>query len=198
MRGIIPASHEADSASYDISHRALRLAWTIVWWSLASWTPTTFRRWRVFLLRSFGASIGESSDVRGSARVWYPPNLKMGRQCLLGPRVTCYNVAPVILDDLALVSQGAHLCTGNHDLDDPSFQLFGRPITLERFSWIAADAFVAPGVVVGEGAVLGARGVALTNLDAWKVYVGNPAIVRRSRVRHVPIRYKERSNSPRE
>jgi putative colanic acid biosynthesis acetyltransferase WcaF len=42
-------------------------------------------------------------------------------------------------------------------------------------SWVAAGAFVGPGVTLGEGAVLGARGVAFGDLEPWTVYIGNPA-----------------------
>lgn len=89
----------------------------------------------------------------------------------------------------ALVSQGAHLCTGNHCIDDAHFQLFARPITLGAYSWVAADAFVAPGVSLGEGAVLGARAVALKDLQPWTLYVGNPAVPRRPRAKTIAHRY---------
>ena len=80
-----------------------------------------------------------------------------------------------------MVSQGAHLCAGNHSIDDLHFGLFYKPITLKARSWVAADAFVAPGITLEEGAVLGARGVAFTNLEAWTLYIGNPAMAKRSR-----------------
>jgi hypothetical protein len=71
--------------------------------------------------------------------------------------------------------QGAHLCTGTHDVEDADFQLVTKPIVIGANAWIAAEAFVGPGVTVGEGAVLGARAVAFRHLDAWTVYAGNPA-----------------------
>jgi putative colanic acid biosynthesis acetyltransferase WcaF len=39
---------------------------------------------------------------------------------------------------------------------------------------VAAEAFVGPGVTLGDGAVLGARGVAFADLEPWTVYIGNP------------------------
>jgi putative colanic acid biosynthesis acetyltransferase WcaF len=167
--------------SYPLSHRVYRALWQGTWLMLASWTPPAFHPWRRLLLRAFGANVHEWCDVRGSARVWYPPNLTMGEGALIGPRVICYNMSQIKLEKYALVSQGAHLCGGNHDIDSPGFELFSKPILLRARSWVAADAFVAPGVTIGEGAVLGARGVALSDLEPWTVYIGNPALPRRKR-----------------
>jgi putative colanic acid biosynthesis acetyltransferase WcaF len=84
-------------------------------------------------------------------------------------------MARISMGRYALASQGAHLCAGTHDIGDPNFQLRARPIVIGERAWIAADAFVGPGVTVGDGAVLGARAVAFSDLPPWSVSVGNPA-----------------------
>lgn len=167
--------------SFPLSHRLFRFLWRATWLLLAAWTPPPWRRWRRFLLVRFGASLGPRADVRASARVWYPPHLAMGDCAVLGPGATCYNIAQITLGTRTVVSQGAHLCTGSHDLADPDFQLVARPIVLGNYAWIAADAFVGPGVTVGDGAVLGARAAAFSDLSAWTVYRGNPAHAVRAR-----------------
>lgn len=167
--------------SFPLRHRLFRLAWQVAWFTLASWTPPPLRAWRRGLLRLFGADLGPKADVRASARVWYPPNLKMAACAVIGPGAICYNIAPVTLGARTVVSQRAHLCTGSHDLSDPSFQLVARPITLGPDVWIAAEAFVGPGVNAGEGSVLGARGATFADLEAWTVHTGNPAKRLRSR-----------------
>jgi putative colanic acid biosynthesis acetyltransferase WcaF len=168
--------------SFSLRNRLLRAAWNVTWAVLASWTPPQLRFWRRFLLKLFGAHLGESCDVRGSARVWYPPHLHLEDRALLAERVTCYNMAPITLGRAALVSQGAHLCAGTHDISSPTFQLMASPITIGAGAWIAAEAFVGPGVSVGDGAVLGARSVAFRSLDPWTVYGGNPARPLKTRV----------------
>jgi putative colanic acid biosynthesis acetyltransferase WcaF len=40
---------------------------------------------------------------------------------------------------------------------------------------VCADAFVGPGVTVGEGAVVAARAVAVKDIDDWMIVAGNPA-----------------------
>ncbi|RYH07520.1 MAG: putative colanic acid biosynthesis acetyltransferase, partial [Alphaproteobacteria bacterium] len=64
---------------------------------------------------------------------------------------------------------------GTHDVDDPLFQLRAYPIVIGPKAWVAAESFVGPGVTVGEGAVLGARGVTVKDLPEWTVSAGNPA-----------------------
>lgn len=162
-------------ASFSLANRVFRLVWSITWALLASWTPPPFYAWRRFLLRAFGAKIGKGARIYGSARIWYPPNLEMGDYAILGWKVNCYSQGRIVLEEYANVAQYAHLVTGTHDIDSPSFQLFTREIRIGRHAWIASDAFVGPGVTVGEGAVLGGRAVAFKDLEPWTVYVGNPA-----------------------
>ncbi len=169
------------------THKLLRLVWGFVWAVGASWTPPSFWRWRRFLLRLFGASMGEKADVRAGARVWYPPNLVMEDETLLANGVNCYNQAKITVCMGSIVSQGAHLCSGSHDVDRADFAHYALPITIDAGAWIAAEAFVGPGVTVGAGAVLGARGVAFRSLDPQTIYAGNPAKAIRRRKNVAPL-----------
>jgi len=174
--------------TYSLANRMFRAVWSVTWLLLASWTPPMLHRWRILLLRLYGARIAESAAIYGSARIWYPPHLEVGRFARVSPNVTVYNVAKITLRDYAIVSQGANLCTAGHDVEDVNFQTVARPITIGRRAWVAAEAFVGPGVTVGEGAVLGARGCAFRDLDPWMIYGGNPARALKSRRIRFPDR----------
>nr|WP_020184869.1 hypothetical protein [Methylopila sp. 73B] len=163
--------------------RLARLGWRALWLVAARWTPPPLFAWRAAVLRLCGARIAPGARVYPSVAIWWPPNLAMGAHASLGPGVICYDVAPITIEAYAIVSQRAHLCAGGHDIDDPTFPLVARPIVIGRGAWIAAEAFVAPGVTLGEGAVLGARAVATRDLAPWTVYVGNPATAGRQRRR---------------
>ncbi len=119
--------------------------------------------------------------VYGSAKIWYPRNLVMADNSVMGPGVICYSMAPITVGAGAIISQRAHLCAGTHDVDDPNFQLQAFPINIGPNAWIAAEAFVGPGVDVEAGAVLGARGVMFKNMEPWTIYAGNPARALRRR-----------------
>lgn len=193
MTRVLPADESAaveGGPTFPLSHRVFRVVWNLTWLLLASWTPPFFRGWRRWLLRQFGATIDDTAGVYGSARIWYPPNLTMGAHAYIGPGAIVYCMAPISLDAYAIVSQRAHLCAGTHNIDDPTFQLEVRPIRIGRRGWVAAEAFVGPGVTIGEGAVLGGRAVAFRDLKPWGVYSGNPATWLRER----RVRFPEHRN----
>ena len=183
---IDPRHPRFGGATFSRRNRAARALWIVTWKLLASWTPPPCKGWRRMLLRLFGAKLHPTANVRSSARVWWPANLEMGAYSSLGPDVICYNVARVTLENGASVSQRTHLCTGGHDIDDIDFPLVARPILIGRNAWVAAEAFVGPGVSVGEGAVLGARAVTVRDLASFTVYAGNPARAIRLRSRDQP------------
>lgn len=176
MRRARPESNIfARAPSFGLRHRLTRLAWRIAWLLLARWTPPPLHRWRIFVANCFGARVHPSASLHASVRIWYPRNLEIAAQAVIGPDVDCYCMAPIAIGERAVVSQRAFLCAGTHDIRDPNFQIEARPIAIGAQSWICAESFVGPGVTVGEGAVLAARGAAFRDLEAWTVYQGNPA-----------------------
>ena len=163
------------------NNRLGRGGWGIVNALLFRPSPRPFFAWRRFLLRCFGARIHRTALVYPTTRIWAPWNLNMAAHSCLGDYVDCYNVACVSLETKATVSQYSFLCTASHDFDSVQHSLVTASIVLKPFSWITADVFVAPGVTVGDGAVVLARSTVLQDVEAWKVSGGNPLRVLRER-----------------
>ena len=127
------------------------------------------------ILRVFGAKVGRNVNIANSAMIYFPWNLNIGDWSSIGERAIIYNLGKVSIGEKATVSQGAHLCAGTHDFSDPSTPLLTPPISIGNQAWVCADAFVGPGVSIGEGAVVGARAVAVKDVEPWAVVAGNPA-----------------------
>lgn len=176
-----PHATDRRRSPYTIRERIGRLLWGMVQATLFRLSFHTWYGWRRFLLRRFGATIASTAVIRRTVRIECPWNLTMDANTCLGDHSIAYCLGPITLRDRVTVSQRTHLCAGSHDYSQPSLPLLRPPITIEKDAWIAADAFVGPGVTVGEGAVLGARGCAFSDLKSWKVYGGNPARVIKER-----------------
>jgi putative colanic acid biosynthesis acetyltransferase WcaF len=139
-------------------------------------SPLPGSRFRVWLLRLFGARIGQHVTIKPGVRVKFPWRLQVGDHVWIGEEAWIDNLAEVTLGDHCCLSQGVYLCTGNHDWSQPTFDLVVRPIRIQSQSWLAARSVVGPGVTVQEGAVLGLGSVAIHDLQAWQVHFGSPAL----------------------
>jgi len=157
------------------THRAYRVLWWLTCALAFRPSPRPFHSWRRALLRLFGAEVAAGCHVYPRAKIWAPFNLEMGEDSCLADDVSCYCVDKIRIGRRVVVSQGAHLCTGSHDISSPFFALVTAPITICDHVWVASEAFIGPGVHLGEGCVVGARGVVTKNTLPWTVYTGNPA-----------------------
>jgi putative colanic acid biosynthesis acetyltransferase WcaF len=178
----------------DISRNRSNIKWTRkellgrLLWALVSpvffMSPRPLWFWRRFLLRLFGARIGKQVHIFPSVMIAIPWNLEIGDWSSVGFGAVIYNLGKITIGKRVTISQRSHLCAGSHDHTDIEMQLQKTPITIADDVWICADAFVGPGVTIGEGAVVGARGVAIKNISAWTIAVGNPArIIKERRLR---------------
>jgi putative colanic acid biosynthesis acetyltransferase WcaF len=116
--------------------------------------------------------------------VKFPWRLTVGDYVWIGEDAWLDNLAPIAIGDHVCISQGVYLCTGNHDWSKPEFTLKTQAIAIESGSWLAANSSVAPGVTVGQGAILSLGSVALKSLEPMMIYQGNPAIAIKKRTLH--------------
>ena len=142
---------------------------------LLRFSPRPFFGWRRFMLQCFGAKVGKHVHIYNTAVIYFPWNFQIGDWSAIGEEALIYNLGRVTLGQKVTVSHRAHLCAGNHDYRRADLPLLKPPIVINDQAWICADAFVGPGVTVGEGAVVGARAVVVKDVEAWSVVVGNPA-----------------------
>ena len=170
--------------AFSAANRARRAVWNLCWLLLYRPSPRPLHAWRALLLQAFGAQIGPDCHFYPGSRVWAPWNLVCADHVAAGDGVEIYNPSPMQIGSHVILSQDCYLCGATHDYNDPAFPLTAFRMRLEPYAWICARAMVAPGVHVGEGAVLGLGAVATRDLEPWTVYGGNPALPLRKRVQH--------------
>lgn len=172
---IIKKNNPVVEPSFDLKNRILRFIWSITYILLFLPSPRTFHRWRVFILRVFGAKIGRHCHINPNVNIWAPWNLQLGNYIGIGSGVKLYNMDKITIEDFCVISDGVYLCCGSHDYNSKNFQLFAKPIVIGKKTWICSEVFIHPGVTISEGSVVGARSVVTKNLDnEYTVYSGNP------------------------
>jgi putative colanic acid biosynthesis acetyltransferase WcaF len=131
-----------------------------------------FRKW---VLELFGAYIGKEVRIRPGVKIKFPWKLTMGDHVWLGEDCWIDNITNVKIGNHVCISQGAMLCTGNHNYKSVGFELVAKPIVLEDGVWIGAKALVAPGITAQSHCMLTAGSVATRDMEAYGIYQGNPA-----------------------
>jgi putative colanic acid biosynthesis acetyltransferase WcaF len=169
---------------HGLKNKLGRAAWRVVWLLLFRPTPPRLLAgWRRLLVRLFGAKVA-NVYLHPSVRIWAPWKLRIGPSVWIDEHVNLYNPYGSLIGQRVVISTGAFLCTASHDHEDPAFALVGGEIVVKDDGWIAAEAFIGPGVTIADGAVIGARAVVVRDVEAWTVVAGNPARpVRKRRVR---------------
>ena len=156
-----------------------------LWWLVQALffktSPQFLYGWRRFLLRCFGAKIGKGVILRPSVHTQFPWKVSIGNDSWIGNEVVLYSLGEISIGNNVVVSQRSYLCTGSHDYTSPSFPIFSVPIVLEDECWLATDVYVAPGVTIGKGTVVGARSSVFKSLPPGKICMGSPAKVVRDR-----------------
>ena len=149
-----------------------------LWWLVQaifiSLSPQVFYGWRRFWLRSFGATIGKKVLIRPSVKITYPWKVSIGDYSWIGDDVVLYSLGEIEIGSNTVISQKSYLCTGSHDYTKETFDIFAKKITVGNGCWLATDVFVAPGIDIADGAVIGARSSVFKNIEINTINIGSP------------------------
>lgn len=166
---------------FSLKNKIFRQIWNFIWLIFFRFSPRSLCRWRAFILRLFGAKLGENVRVWPSCKVWAPWNLKVGNNTRIGEFVDIYSVTSIKIGPNSIISQYSYLCTATHDYNDPRFPLILKEIVIGESCWIAAGAYIGPGVKVGDGAIIAAKSCVVKDVEEWVIVGGNPAKIIKKR-----------------
>jgi acetyltransferase-like isoleucine patch superfamily enzyme len=102
--------------------------------------------------------IGDRTIVNYGADICATKLVQIGADCMLGTHV-------IILD------------SDFHTAADHQRVPVSRPVVIQDGAWIGNRAMILPGVTIGEGAVVGAGSVVMSDVPARSIAMGNPARV---------------------
>lgn len=161
----------------DFSRGASKLT-EVLWWVVRSllfapWFPIPSVL-KVTALRLFGAKVGRSVVIRSRVNITFPWRLSIADHVWIGDEVMILSLAPVTIASHVCISQRAFLCTGSHKFRSENFDLVTKPVVIGEGCWIAANAFIGPGVTLAPGTLCSAGAVVLRNSGPGEVESGNP------------------------
>lgn len=131
-----------------------------------------FRR---FYYRLCGVKIGKGSAIHMNTVFYYPPNISIGNDTIIGERVVLDGRAPLKIGSHVDIASEVMIYNSEHDVDDQQFMATKAVVTVEDYVFIGPRAIILPGVTVKRGAVVGAGAVVTKDVDEFTIVGGVPA-----------------------
>ena len=130
---------------------------------------------RSSLIRLFGGRVGRCCSFGSGVDIAIPWNIRCGDRVQVGDRVILYGLGPITIGDGTVIDYRAHLCAGTHDMTDSRFPLLKPPITVGHGCYIGLDAYIGPGVELGDGCRVLPRASVYKSVPPGTWLRGNPA-----------------------
>lgn len=131
---------------------------------------------KVFILRLFGAKIGKGVNIKPQVYIKYPWRLEIGNHVWIGEKVWIANESLVIIGNNVCISHEVLVLCGGHSYSKQAFDVYNYPIVIEDGVWLGAQSTILGGITISSHAVLALKSVANTDLEAYSIYRGNPAV----------------------
>jgi putative colanic acid biosynthesis acetyltransferase WcaF len=148
--------------------------WLLTQKTIFRLTPHKLSKLRVFLLRLFGAKIGNDCFIHPSATVYMPWNLEMGDRSAIDFEVMLYAMDKITIGDFVSISYKVNINTASHDYTDPYFSLTTKAVEIKSGAFVGTDSYVSPGVTIGLMTVIGARSTVTKDMPDNFVCFGHP------------------------
>ena len=105
-------------------------------------------------------------------------NIKIGKNVFINACCRFQDQGGIEICDGSLIGHNTTIATLNHDFNPAKRQnLTPSPVKIGKNVWIGSDCTILPGVIIGDGAIIGAGSVVTKSIPAYTIAVGNPARV---------------------
>jgi len=133
--------------------------------------------------------IGKDSSIHMNCFIT-GTNIEIGNNTIVNRQTYLDGRAGVKIGNNVNISHQTLIQSLDHDPQDPYFGCLVKPVTIENNVWIGTRAIILPGVLIGEGAVIGAGSVVTKNIPSYTIAVGNPAKVIKTRNKNLKYKTK--------
>lgn len=130
---------------------------------------------RRFFYRVCGIKIGSGSTIHTGARFYYPPNISIGKDSIIGEGVVLDGRDKLTIQDHVDIASEVMIYNAQHDINDENFKAITAPVAIEDYVFIGPRVIILPGVTVKKGAVVGAGAVVTKDVEEFKIVGGVPA-----------------------
>lgn len=143
--------------------------------TLAGFVPSHL--FRLFIYYLAGMRIGRGSRIHMGARFFYPANIKIGKDTIIGDHAFLDGRDKLIIGNHVDIASAVMIYNSEHDINAEDFHAVSVPVEIGDYVFIGPRAIILPGVKIGKGAVVAAGAVVTKDVAEFAIVGGVPAEV---------------------
>lgn len=131
--------------------------------------------------------VGDFSEIDDFSFIYGGKGITIGRYVHISRFVSIIGGGELFLGDYTVLADGARILTGTDTYHGGSRMSTCLPleqrnlkvsyVKIEKDAFIGTNSIVHPGIIVGEGAIIGSNSLVLKNVEPWTINVGSPCKV---------------------
>ena len=162
-----------------ILRRIKTVFWELICFKLGIVGHIPSHYFRRFCYRICGVKIGKGSAIHMNTVFYYPPNIKIGEDSIIGERTVLDGRDKLIIGNHVDIASEVMIYNSEHNVNESDFadveKVVKSPVTIEDYVFIGPRAIILPGVTIKRGAVVGAGAVVTRDVEEFKIVGGVPA-----------------------
>jgi maltose O-acetyltransferase len=147
----------------------------IFWLHLVGFIPSHYVR--RFFYRLAGIKIGKGSTIHTGARFYYPKNISIGNDSIIGEGVVLDGRAKLVVGNHVAFASEVMVYNAEHNIQSENFEAINEDVIIDDYVFIGPRAIILPGVHIGKGAVIAAGAVVTKDVPPLTIVGGVPAKV---------------------
>ena len=130
---------------------------------------------RFFFYGLSGIKIGKGSTIHMWANFFYPPNISIGEDTIIGDHIFLDGRDKLVIGNHVDIASEVMIYNSEHDINSEDFHAEIAPVEIGDYVFIGPRAIILPGVKIGQGAVVAAGAVVTKDVLDFAIVGGVPA-----------------------
>lgn len=132
---------------------------------------------RLLLYQMAGMKIGKGSRIHIGARFFYPANIEIGQDSIIGDNVFLDGRDKLKIGNHVDIASQVMIYNSEHNINAEDFHAVIDTVEIEDYVFIGPRVIILPGVKIGKGAVVAAGAVVTKDVGEFQIVGGVPAQV---------------------